>query len=689
MKKILRWTLQAAILVIIVIGFAVGGLYFYFCMGLPEVSSLKDYHPPIVTTVFSDNGSTIAEFYKERRIAVPLNEMSDKLVNAFIAAEDARFYEHMGIDVFSILRAFIKNIKAGAIVQGGSTITQQVAKSFFLTPEKSYKRKIKETILAFRINKSLTKDEILYLYLNQIYLGHGAYGVEAAAENYFGKSAKDLTLAECSVLAGLPQAPSRYSPAIHLKMAKARQKYVLDRMVKEDYITRIQAVKAFKDILVIKPGLNRYLNEVPYFSEYIRRYIEENYGSDMLYKEGLKIYTTVNVEMQHAALAAMQKGLRDLDKRQGYRGQMKHLTKKWDEAKNIWKLVPEQEPAAQSALLCIEAGTGHVKAMAGGNNFIISQFNRAVQSTRQPGSAFKPIIYSAAIDRGYTPATIIIDSPVILEGVDKAHEWKPRNYGRHFYGPTSLRAALAQSRNLVTIKIVQDIGLDYLIDYARKLGISSDLSQNLSLALGSSGISLLELTTAYSVFANHGFLIRPKFITKIVDRDGSTIEKAATSPERAIEKTTAYIMTSMLESVVKEGTGRRAKALGRPVAGKTGTTDDFHDAWFVGYTPQYITGVWVGFDQERSLGKGETGSRAASPIWLDFMKEALKDKPSMVFQIPNGIVFSKIDTETGLRATAASKKTKFECFKEGTEPTHIARFPDENQEQEQFFKSTM
>jgi len=756
---------------------AIIGVYFYLSEDLPKISSLKDYRPPVITTVYSDDSRKIAEFYKERRIVVPLSKLPAMLINAFIAAEDARFYQHKGVDLRSIIRAFFKNIEAGAIVQGGSTITQQVTKSFFLTPTRSYRRKIREIILAYRIDKAFAKDEILFLYLNQIYLGHGAYGVEAAAENYFGKSAEALNLAECAMLAGLPQAPSRFSPFRHPERAKERQIYVLKRMITEGYIANTEATEAIHTELDIKPRRNWYIEEVPIYTEHIRRYIEEKYGPDVLYKEGLKIYTAVNIEMQKVARSEVEKGLRALDKRQGYRGSIQHLESEeieafskehqaeqsilekgkiikgvvvevndidntvtvrmgdyqgiiqiadmiwarkpdpeidYSESKikhpgdaliagdvilvkikdkiedtDLWQLALEQTPAAQAALLCIEAETGYVKVMVGGRDFRESQFNRAVQSRRQPGSAFKPIIYAAALDKGYTPATVIIDSPIVFKDVERDFKWKPRNYKEKFFGSTLFRKALEKSRNVITIKILQDIGIDYTIEYVGKLGITSKISEDLSIALGSSGVSLLELVNAYSVFANYGQLVKPIFITKIVDRDGNLIDVVMHEKKRVIEEKTAYIMTNLLEGVVKHGTGWRAKALKRPVAGKTGTTNNLYDAWFMGYTPQYITGVWVGFDDEGELGKNETGSRAASPIWLGFMKKVLKDKPVRVFRVPKGIVFHKIDAETGLLAIPESEKIIFECFKEGTAPTEYTKKPDVLTETEEFYKLDM
>ena len=785
-KTLILWSFLLGLL--LAIGGAGAGLVLYYSISkdLPRITSLADYHPSVITTVYSDDNRKIAEFFRERRIVIPLKDMPRTLIDAFVAAEDSRFYKHQGIDFISIVRAFVKNLEAGTIVQGGSTITQQVTKSFLLTPERSYKRKLREAILAYRIDKAFSKDDILYLYLNQIYLGHGAYGVQAASENYFGKSVKDLNLAECAILAGLPQAPSKYSPFRHPERAKQRQIYVLNRMVAEAYITNIQASEAINTILDIKPRRNMYIEEVPFYTEHVRRHLEKKYGTDALYTQGLQVYTAVNLEMQKAAREEIQKGLFDLDKREGYRGPLEHIkpeeiesysqalqveldkkpleegatakgvviavndSKKtvavrlgntrgtialadmiWarkpdpevayynvklkrpsqalavgdvilaevkgkEEGTEKWTLALEQMPIAQSALMSIEAGTGLVKAMIGGRDFRQTQFNRATQSRRQPGSAFKPLIYAAALDKVYedpkkfyTPATVIMDSAIVYTDEERDHTWKPRNYKETFYGPTLLRTALAKSRNLVTIKILQDIGIDYAIEYAAKLGIESDLSRDLSIALGSSGISLLELLRAYSVFANQGYLVEPVFVLKVVDRNGDVLEEMAPERKKVIEKNTAYIMTSLLEGVVKYGTGRRIKALKRPAAGKTGTTNNLFDAWFVGYTPEYITGVWVGLDEEAPMGHGETGSRAASPIWLGFMQRALEGKPVKVFQAPEGVEFAKIDADTGLLPVPESKNVVFECFKEGTVPTEYTKRPDEARETADLFKKDL
>ncbi len=764
--RILKFFLWSGLVLGIIGSAAIYVFYMHINWELPKIHTLKDYKPPVVSGVYSDDGKLIGEFCDERRTVVSLSEMPDLLKKAFVAAEDARFYEHEGIDFFSIVRAFLKNIKARGIVQGGSTITQQVTKSFFLSPEKSYRRKIKEAILASRIDKQFTKDEILFLYLNQIYLGNGAYGVAAAAESYFDKSVSDLTLAECALMAGLPQAPSRYSPLKHLDRAKQRQLYVLKRMLDESYITEEQSAAALNQTLKIKPKKNPYVDQAPYYTEYVRQYVEKKYGRDALYTQGLKIYTAVNVDMQEAARKAVEKGLRELDKRQGYRGPVKSLhagemedydrkfverygerlgkgmivegvvvavdarskdvavgignergtipsknmgwagkkghalkpgdvvlveTLEKSSEKDEWQLALEQDPEVQSALLCLEANTGLVKAMVGGSDFKKSQYNRAIQSRRQPGSAFKPVVYAAALDKGYTPASVILDTAVVFR--DGNMVWKPKNYSSKFYGPTRIREALTHSRNLVTIKILRDIGIDYAIDYARKLGIESHLDRNLSLALGSSGVSLLELANAYAVFANAGYRIDPVFVTKIVGRDGVVLEEAGIRKEKVIESSTAYIMTSMLESVVKEGTGKRVGALNRPVAGKTGTTNDLYDAWFMGYTPEYVAGVWVGFDTEASLGAGETGGTAASPIWLHFMADILKDKPVRNFDEPEGVVFAKIDAETGLLPASESRNTYFEVFKEGTVPSQYTRKSESKSESlsgyDEFFKQGM
>ncbi|MBI5286433.1 MAG: PBP1A family penicillin-binding protein, partial [Deltaproteobacteria bacterium] len=647
------------------------GLYYYLTIDLPNLSTLQGYNPNIVTKVYSQDGQVIGEFYIERRTVVPISRMPKHLIYAFLAAEDARFFQHEGVDYWSILRAIYKNIAAGRIVQGGSTITQQVAKSFFLTPERSISRKIREVVLAHRIENNLSKEDILHLYHNQIYLGNGAYGVQSATETYFGKDVEELNLAEAALLAGLPKAPSRYSPYHHPDVAKARQTYVIERMLEERLITRKEGELALRHPLKFRPKEIRSLWVGPYFTEHIRRYIEERYGGDLLYRGGLQVYTTLNVELQKAANEAVKLGLREHDRRRGYRGPIKQLSKREEidsflekgredlskrplqkgrvyqglvtgvnirgryievaidsktkgritfediewarlfnptdnpdggtrkeinqvikkgdvievgikeppDGGNILPLTLEQDPLAQAALVAIDPATGLVKAMVGGGDFSKSQFNRVVQSRRQPGSAFKPIIYTAALDKGYTPASVIVDSPLVFEEALKGEDWRPRNFDEKFYGPTTFRFALTHSRNVVTIKILKDIGIDHVLEYARWFGIQSPLTRDLSLALGSSGVSLLELTSAFSVFANYGVRSEPIFTTKITDRSGNILEedmplneslnesiRGRPTSQEVISPQTAYIMTTLLQGVIQEGTGRRAKALGRPAA---------------------------------------------------------------------------------------------------------------------------
>ena len=618
-------------------------LYYVLLNEIPSIAALKDYRPSIASRVYADNNELVDEFFAEDRKLIKVSELPKRAVQAFVAAEDARFYEHSGVDWQSVTRAFYKNIEAGHIVQGGSTITQQVAKSLYLSSEKSYLRKVKEAILAYKIDKYLTKEEILNLYLNYIYLGHGTYGIEAAAQGYFGKSARYLTLPEAAILASLPKAPTNYSPYLHFDRAKQRQAYVLERMVEDGYITpreKEEAVQAPLALRSIKPKDKI----APYFVENVRRYILEKYGSDVLYKEGLEIYTTLNIKMQKAAREAVERGLSELETRQGY-----------------------PQGLAQGALLSMEAATGAIKAMVGGRNFIKSEFNRATQSKRQPGSAFKPIIYTAAFDKGMTPATVVVDAPLVYQDAAK-NVWKPQNFDREFQGPTTLRNALVHSRNIVTIKLLQNIGIDYATAYATNMGISSPLERNLSLALGTSGVTLQEMVRAYGVLANQGKKVDPFFIRKIVDRTGHVFEESQPVSTQVIDPRIAFMTAYIMQDVVESGTGQVVKSIGRPVAGKTGTTDEMRDAWFMGFSPSLVAGVWVGFDKERTLGRHEVGGRAAAPIWLYFMEQSLRGTPVEVFPVPEGIVFTKVERATGQPVKGASKTAIYECFLDDTLP---------------------
>lgn len=755
-KKIRKYTFIASS--IIVTGFMLFtlGYYYHLSVNLPPLKSIMDYRPKIITEVYSNDGHLIGEFYTERRKVIPLEKMPKRLVQAFIAAEDSRFYDHKGLDFFGIFRALVKNILVGEVVQGGSTITQQVAKSL-LSSERTLKRKTREAILSYRIESKLTKDDIIFLYLNEIYLGHGAYGVQAAAENYFRKDVNELNLAEMATLAGLPQAPSTYSPFVSPELAKERMFYVLSRMVDEGYINIVEATDAMNTDITVYPIADINNSSAPYFTEHVRQYLEKTYGSRILFSEGLKVFTTLDVSMQKMAQEALKKGLFDHDKRQGYRGVAGHLApdeikkftasskdksspplkiregeiyegvvisinqknksttvslrggvkgeipfkdmrwaRKPDPEVNYWQAYIKdpsqafqpgdvinvkvvnmkdkkgmpvfslyQEPVAQAALLSIDPSDGSIKVMEGGFDFKINRFNRAVQARRQPGSSFKPIIYSAALDDGMTPETRIVDSPYVYVDSQRNFVWRPQNYDGRFLGPISLKKALAQSRNIISIKLAKKVGIRNVIDYARKLGIKSELSPNLSLSLGSSGLSLLELTSAYTVFASGGKRHEPVFIREIRDRDGKLLDTDVKAyfddvnsyrdkreekkdkeesggkngnndipPGYIISPKTAYTMTTLLQGVVQEGTAKKAKVLNRPVAGKTGTTDENRDAWFIGFTPDLVAGVWVGFDDRKPLGRKETGSRAALPIFIDFMQEVYKDKPAQEFPIP-------------------------------------------------------
>jgi penicillin-binding protein 1A len=747
-KGLIRWLafgfLTLVTGLVVAAGLALVVFYIELDRSLPSTQSLKNYHPPLVSSVYAADGSLIGEFYTERRFLVPLQEVPPYVVKAFLASEDARFYDHGGVDLVGIVRASLKNLEAGEIVQGASTITQQVVKSLLLSPEKTWMRKLKEAVLAYRIDHSLSKDEILYLYLNQIYFGAGAYGVEAAARTYFDKHVGDLSLAEGAMLAGLPKAPSRFSPTQNFSVAKDRQEYVLKRMAEVGFLTSEEARKALAQPLHFAKPKHWTLKALNSFIEEVRRQVEARYGRDGLYKEGMSIYTTVDVKAQEIAQKALDVGLRELDKRHSrYRGinlnvskedwptTLKVLTERngdltpgkivaalvtaydsktqtcllqlgdtpakllpsgwqWTQVSDkratkmfrvgdvirvhldklqedkSWLTVLEQDPGMEGAFMAMVPETGRVLCMVGGRDFEKSQFNRATQAVRQPGSAFKPIIYSAALDKGFTEASVLIDSPIVLDDRSLKGPWKPANYDQQFWGPILFRKALIHSRNVVTVKLLGQIGVNYAINYARQLGITSPLTPTLALALGSSGITLEELITAYSPFINHGERVQPYLIERILDRKGRVVEEHQVVRESVISPQTAYIMTNLLQGVVEEGTGQKAKELGRPAGGKTGTTNEMKDAWFIGYTPSTLAGVWVGYDDHTlSLGKGETGGRAACPIWLYFMKEWLKNEPLESFPIPPGVVFARVNSYSGMVTRADDPNGIYAAFSGG------------------------
>ncbi len=703
-------------------------IFTYSAFDLPSLQALRDYEPPLSTKVYSDDYELMGKFFEEDREIIPFSEIPERLIHAVIAAEDAHFYTHKGIDPWGIIRAMIKNIVAQGIRQGGSTITQQVAKTFLLTKERTIARKIKEFILANRIENNFSKDHILYLYLNQIYFGHSSYGIGAAAKNYFDKNVTELTLGEIALLAGLPQAPSLYSPFTNLDRAQKRQKYVLKRMVAEGYISKKEAREALDSPIKVikKEDLN--LSRAPYFLEHVRKYLVETYGNDMVLREGLKVYTTASLPLQEFAEMAVKQGLDELSERQGY---------------------TDLKQPVQGALIAVDPHTGYVRALVGGYDFQMSEFNRATQALRQPGSAFKPIVYAAALDSGYTPATVIIDSPIVYDDPTRDFLWKPTNYGQTFHGDTLFRSSLIHSFNITTIKIVQDIGIDYVTDYAKRLGIMSPLTQDLSLSLGSSAVTLLELVTAYAHFPSLGKSVLPIYIKRVEDRFGRILEENTiddfektmdhqselfedASFQKAIESEreervirmihaskieekeelekndimgkishldlpiprgyvlppeTAYIMTHMLRGVIQSGTGMSVLSLDYPAAGKTGTTNEYKDAWFIGYIPTLATGVWVGFDEIETLGQGETGARAASPIWLYFMREVVKNLDKKDFTVPEKTIdFISIDSKTGRRATSTTKNRITEAFLKGMEPEELeGKGREERQSTDEFF----
>jgi len=619
-----------------------GAFYLIISLDIPAIGALKNYNPATASIIYDSAGQPITYVSRENRTLVPLAAMPKLLPQAFVSAEDSRFYQHSGVDAWSIIRALLHNLRAGEKGQGGSTITQQVARALLLTPEKTYTRKIKEAILAYRIDKALSKEEILHIYLNQIYLGSNAYGVESAAQIYFDKRVQDLELAEVALLAGLPQAPSRYSPFRNFKLAKNRQLYVLNRMAEEGYITPAEAQTAYEKTLLWNPDKENPA-ENNYFIEHVKAYVQSKYGSEALLSGGLRIYTTLDQNLQKAANMAIKRG-----------------AAKWAIRQNKGNAT-----LPQAALISMEVKTGYVRAMVGGTDFDKSQFNRATQARRQPGSAFKPFIYAAALEKGMTPATMIVDEPIQFRGASSMQYWAPKNYDNKFKGPTSFRDALVHSRNIPTVKILQQIGAASTIDLARRLGVTSTLVKDLSLALGTSGVSPLELTRAYATFANSGMMPQALFILKITNSAGKVLEEQHPASSEALDPRVAYQMTHLLAGVITDGTAKGISSFGAPAAGKTGTTDQNVDAWFVGYTPELTTCVWIGHDQNISLGSAETGGLAAAPIWLDFMNQAKAAYPAAEgFPVPAGIVMLPMDNATGKPGTKIGGTVTLEAFRE-------------------------
>ncbi len=733
------------------------GVYKWASRDLPDYKEITDYNPPLVTKVLTRDGRLLGHFYREKRFLVSMSETSPWLVKSFLAAEDSGFYQHEGVDLPGIFRAAIKNWKAGEIVQGGSTITQQVIKSLLLTPERSYTRKIKEAILAYRLEKHLTKDEILTIYLNQIFLGNGSYGVEAAARDYFGRHAHELTLAQSALIAALPKAPSRLNPYRNFQGAKQRQAYVLSRLRELEWITPEEYQEALDEPLELSRMTDPSWKRGPYYLEEVRRRLIHMYGEDKVYEGGLVVDTGADLKHLDAARSALRQGLIDSTKRRGWQGPLDNITpenresfltdmdsdlqemeegswlrvlvtdvsedralvsfgdikgridvstmswartpdpskapeevrairdaglvldegdvvwasiiEKEEDPEGSWDLALEQEPLVEGAILSADPKTGEVLALHGGYDFNQSHFNRATQARRQPGSAFKPFVYSVALENGYTPASIVLDAPIVYDNYETMTTWRPKNFEGVFHGPTLLRNALVKSRNLVTIRIAQRIGINTMINRFSEFGFDADFPRDLSVSLGSVPVSLMELCQSYTAFARDGSYMPLRLISRVADSWGHELYRNEDLPVRAVSPENAYIITNLLQEVVRDGTGWRARVLGRPVAGKTGTTNDQNDAWYIGFSPYLLTGVYVGFDQLTPMGKYETGSRAASPIWVNYRKQVEEDYPVEDFVRPPGVTMARIDPATGLLAPSGAQESYLLPFMTGTEPT--------------------
>lgn len=795
-RKILGFILFLTLACSLIVGFALFGGYNYLTRDLPKFERVEDYRPPAVSQVYSDDGTLVGEFYLEegRRYPIKIEDVPPLVRNAFLASEDASFYTHKGIDPVSIARAIYTNLRKGGAKQGGSTITQQVVKNLLLTPEKKLERKAKEAILSFQLETRLTKDEILQLYLNQIFFGNRAYGIKAAAKHYFRKEVKDLSVAEAALLAGLPKAPSNFSPLTNPQAARGRQHYVLEQMVSANFISRAEADMAIKEDVKVYPAPSQNIFHAPFYVSQVRRIITENFPDLEPDVDGLRIETALDIKADEMATKALRIGLREVDKRRGWRGRLASLDastpsafyKAFPEARSAalelnvpvpvlvlespvksganrglvkilvgeeerefnlsdssWAkkllasdqssrmidpiqeikagdvievalrsrpskdknseeqvLLLDQTPEIEGAIAIQNPFNGEVVAAVGGYDYSRSQFNRATQSLRQPGSAFKPILYLASIDGfKYTPATIVEDSPRTFRAGDQF--WTPENFDESFLGNITLRVALEKSRNLVSADIVSKIGVDAVIHYARKLGIESKLGRNLSIALGSSEVTLMELLRAYSVFPAKGVLNETIFIKKIYDRDGKLIFDASaqrvSSAKQVITSVSAFLMSNLLKGVVESGTATGIKPLNRPVAGKTGTSNEEMDTWFIGFTPEWTCGVWVGFDVKRKIGVKETGGRVAAPVFLEFMKNYLNSvdernfsklteeskeeakhlginfkspekPPPADFAIPEGVEPYWIDKHSGVAATEGDPGAILEFFAEGTGP---------------------
>jgi penicillin-binding protein 1A len=736
--------------------FFVFSTLWYFSSDLPDYKILANYKPPISSRVHSGEGQLMAEYALQKRLFIPYDSIPDKVIYSFLSSEDKNFFSHPGIDAKSITRAIIKNFKnyfSEKRLEGASTITQQVAKNFLLTNEVSFKRKIKEAILAFRIERAYSKERIMELYLNQIYLGVGAYGIAAASLEYFDKSVNNLNYEEAALLAALPKAPSKYNPFKSIKKAKIRRDIVLKNLYENSYINNNEYEELKRKKIKTKKRKIELLEEANYYSEEVRRIISDSYGYDDLYKGGLSIRTPLNSIYQIEALKSLREGLEEYDRRHGWRGPITNINKaewqsytdkfvpdkslNWKLAKvtevnklilkieiennekglidfkdvtwtrkksfedflklndiiyvskikkNKWSL--RQMPKINGAIVVMDPFTGRVLAMAGGFSFKLSEFNRATQAKRQPGSAFKPIVYAAALESGFTPSTLVLDAPFVMEQGEGLKTWKPENYGKKFYGPSTLRTGIEKSRNLMTVRVAQKVGFDKISKITKKFGVYDDVPELLSVSLGSAETTLIKLTNAYCTFVNGGKKVTPIFIDRIQNRRGKTIfnsdkrtclgckeisylkDEIPTIQDKRkqiISSETAYQIASMLEGAVKRGTGRKLNDLKLTLAGKTGTTNKNMDAWFLGFTSKLAVGVYVGFDEPKTLGKYETGAKAALPVFKKFIKKVVKKKDALPFKVPKNITLALVDAESGLQPNEKTKKIIYESFKtEGT-----------------------
>jgi penicillin-binding protein 1A len=626
---------------------AIVGAFFALTRDLPQIRNLETFRPHAVTRVYSVDKELLAELFLEKRDPVPLQSIPRYLKAALVATEDRQFYQHSGVDIKGIARAIVKDLRAGGFVEGASTITQQLAKTLFLTPRKTIVRKIKEAILAFQLERRYTKHEILELYLNQVYFGSGAYGVQSAAEIFFGKLVQDLNLAECALIAAMPKSPSRYSPLVNKELARKRRNIVLKQMLTMEIVTVEEYNQAANSDIQLGGG-SKNLNRAPYFVEYIQKNLEGFLGAAQLYKGGLSIYTTLDLDLQETAQSAVDEGLQTLQSRMS--------------EKNIQPADP------QAALICLDIQSGGILAMVGGRNFYESPFNRATAARRQPGSAFKPLVYAYAIEQGFAQNAMILDAPVVFRGSDRNHDYHPENFSKKYLGEITLRQALAISQNIPAVRLIEKLGPQSVASFAHRLGIQSNLEPNLTLALGSSEVSLLNLTATYAVFPRAGKWIEPFGIMEVTDHRGHILWSARPQKRLVMSREDAAIITNMLEGVVLEGTGRRAKILQSSLAGKTGTTDNYKDALFVGFSPAVATGVWVGRDLGGTLGDKETGARAALPIWIQLMQAALAAGSIQYFDIPDNVVKVRMNPQTGQLEGDETKESVSALFKIGTEP---------------------